>query len=193
MDGRTDGRTDGWMDGWISEISEFMTVEWDKTWRVPILKIKHYAMKTYAGVDVEIHFFLTLRLVGVKWSALYPCRFIRGESIPSTHSIGGWVEPRAGLDDVERKIIVPLTGLEVRPLGRPANSPSLYRLRNPVEWDSFNNDPRNWEYSIRMPSDCGERWTVTWKETVKVWFKVSCGVSPEVTEENHEKSTSEGS
>jgi hypothetical protein len=31
--------------------------------------LKHYAMKTYGGVDVEIHIFLTSAIVGGEWSA----------------------------------------------------------------------------------------------------------------------------
>jgi hypothetical protein len=38
------------------------------------------------------------------------------------------VGARAGLDNVERRKIPPLPGLELRPLGRPANRQSLYRL-----------------------------------------------------------------
>jgi hypothetical protein len=35
-------------------------------------------------------------------------RFTPGERAPGTHWIGGWVGPRAGLDDVEkRKLILP--------------------------------------------------------------------------------------
>jgi hypothetical protein len=41
------------------------------------------------------------------------------------------VNPRTGLDDVgRRKILIP-PGLELRPLGRPARSQSLYRLLYP--------------------------------------------------------------
>jgi hypothetical protein len=39
------------------------------------------------------------------------------------------VEPRAGLDDVERRKFLTLTIFELRPLGCPARSQSLYRLR----------------------------------------------------------------
>jgi hypothetical protein len=39
--------------------------------------------------------------------------------------------PRTDLDDVEGRKIVPLPGLELRTLGRPASSLSLYRLRYP--------------------------------------------------------------
>jgi hypothetical protein len=39
------------------------------------------------------------------------------------------VDPRAGLDDVEKRKFLTLPGLELRPLGRQARSQSLYRLR----------------------------------------------------------------
>jgi hypothetical protein len=42
------------------------------------------------------------------------------ERAPGTHSIG-WVGPRTGVDDVGRKKILPLPGLELRPLGRRAS------------------------------------------------------------------------
>jgi hypothetical protein len=60
-------------------------------------------MKTYGGVDVYIHFFLTSGLVRGELSASRPCRFTPGERAPDTHCIGGWVGPRAGLDDVEMR------------------------------------------------------------------------------------------
>jgi hypothetical protein len=47
------------------------------------------------------------------------------ERTPDTHWIGGWVDPRAGLDDVEKRKFLNLPGLELRPLGRPARSQSL--------------------------------------------------------------------
>jgi hypothetical protein len=50
---------------------------------------------------------------------------------PGTHCIGGWVDPRASLDDMEKWKFLPLPGLEPRPLSRPARSQSLYRLRYP--------------------------------------------------------------
>jgi hypothetical protein len=43
----------------------------------------------------------------------------------------GWVVPRAGLDDLEKRKFLTLPGLELRPLGRPAYSQALYRLRYP--------------------------------------------------------------
>jgi hypothetical protein len=41
------------------------------------------------------------------------------------------VGPGAGLDDVEKRKFSTLPGLELRPLGRPACSESLYRRRYP--------------------------------------------------------------
>jgi hypothetical protein len=58
-------------------------------------------MKAYGGMDIWIHIFFTSVLVG-EWSASRPDRFTPGERAPDTHWIGGWVDPRAGLDDVEK-------------------------------------------------------------------------------------------
>jgi hypothetical protein len=49
-------------------------------------------------------------------------------SVSDTLWIGSWVGSRAGLDDLEKRTFLPLPGLELRPLGRPVRSQSLYRL-----------------------------------------------------------------
>jgi hypothetical protein len=51
--------------------------------------------------------------LGTSWrSASRPCRFT-----PGTHFIGGWVDPRAGLDDMEKwKYILPYCDSNSRPL-----------------------------------------------------------------------------
>jgi hypothetical protein len=41
------------------------------------------------------------------------------------------VDPTAGLGDMEKRKFLTLPGLELRPLGRPARSQSLYRLNYP--------------------------------------------------------------
>jgi hypothetical protein len=72
---------------------------------LPVLKLsKHYAMKTYGGggVDVYIHIFLTSALVGGEWSGSRPGRFTAEERGAATSWLGGWVDPRAGLDDMEK-------------------------------------------------------------------------------------------
>jgi hypothetical protein len=88
-------------------------------------------MKEYGEIYVQIHIFLTSALVGREWSASRPCCFTPGEKTPGTQWIGGWVGPRAGLDDVEKRKFLTLPGLELRLLGRPARSQSLYRLSYP--------------------------------------------------------------
>jgi hypothetical protein len=82
-------------------------------------------MKASGGVDVWIHIFLTSALAGGEWSASRPCLFTPGERAPGTHWIGGWVGPRAGMDDVENRKFLTLPGLELRPLGHPARSQSV--------------------------------------------------------------------
>jgi hypothetical protein len=70
-----------------------------------------YAMKVYVGADVYIHIFLTLALAGSEWSASRPHCFTPGERDPGTHWMGGWVDPTAGLDDVEKREFLTLLGL----------------------------------------------------------------------------------
>jgi hypothetical protein len=90
-------------------------------------------MKVNGGMDIWTHVFLASVLVGGEWSASRLGRFTPGETAPGTHWIGGWVDPRAGLDDVEKTKFLTLPGLELQPLGRLARSQSLYRqLKNPV-------------------------------------------------------------
>jgi hypothetical protein len=49
-------------------------------------------MKSYDGVDVQIHIFLTSALAGVEWSASRPGRFTPGEtaSVPIGEDVG-WI------------------------------------------------------------------------------------------------------
>jgi hypothetical protein len=88
-------------------------------------------MKVYVGVDVYIHIFLISSRAGGEWSASRPGRFTPWQRAPVTHWIRGSVDPRAGLDDVEKRKSLTLPGLELRPFDFPARSQSLYRLRYP--------------------------------------------------------------
>jgi hypothetical protein len=72
-------------------------------------------MKAYEGVDVKIHIFLISALAGGEWSASRPGRFTPGERALGTHWLGGWVDLRAGLDDVEKRKFWTLPGLEIDP------------------------------------------------------------------------------
>jgi hypothetical protein len=89
-------------------------------------------MKVYGGVDVWVHIFLASALTGGEWSDSSPGRFTPGERALSTHWIRDWVDRRAGLDDVEKRIFLILPGLELRHLCRPARSQPLYRLRSRI-------------------------------------------------------------
>jgi hypothetical protein len=60
-----------------------------------------------------------------------PAALPPGESAPGTHWIGGQVGPRVGLGAVNE--IKFLHCRESNP-GRPAHSPSLYRLRYPASY-----------------------------------------------------------
>jgi hypothetical protein len=88
-------------------------------------------MKAYGGVDVQIHILLTSALAGGEWSASRPSRFTPRERVPGTHWIGGGVDPRAGLDNVEKRKFLTIPGLELQPLSHPAQGQSLHRLRYP--------------------------------------------------------------
>jgi hypothetical protein len=75
------------------------------------------------GVDKYNHVFLTSALVGGEWSVLLYTR----ERAAGTHWIGGWVDPRAGLDDKENGKFLTLPELELRPFSRPTRSQSIHR------------------------------------------------------------------
>jgi hypothetical protein len=82
-------------------------------------------MKTYWGMDVWIHVFLTSALVGGEWSVLCPGCYTPEETAPGTHWIGSWEDPMAGLEEVKKRKFLTLPGLELRPFVRPAPNQSL--------------------------------------------------------------------
>jgi hypothetical protein len=88
-------------------------------------------MKAYGGLDIQIHIFLTSGLIGGEWSASRHGSLTAVENPPGIYWMGGWVNPRAGLNHVENRKFLTLPGLELRSLRRPARSHSLYRLRYP--------------------------------------------------------------
>jgi hypothetical protein len=54
-----------------------------------------------------------------------------------------WMGRRAGLDEVEKRKFLTLSGLEFRPFGRPARSQSLYQLRYPGSSDMKSTNSKN--------------------------------------------------
>jgi hypothetical protein len=99
-------------------------------------------------------FFLTSALVRGERSASRPDRFTPEEKAPGTHWKGGWVNPRAGLDHVEKRKFLILPGLELRPPGQPARSQSLYRLCYPgsSQFEYHNNIAK--QYKLWRSSIC---------------------------------------
>lgn len=97
--------------------------------RLSLCLINHYAMKVYGGVDVYSHVFLTSLFGGEgqlhALNALTPGRkspwYLLGRRL---------VGPRTGLGDVERRKVLPLQRLELRP--PQSSSQSLYPMRYPV-------------------------------------------------------------
>jgi hypothetical protein len=65
-------------------------------------------MKMYGGLDRYTQVFLTSAPVGGEWSASRPGRFTPGEKVPGNHWVEGWVDPKAGQDDVKKwKFLAP--------------------------------------------------------------------------------------
>jgi hypothetical protein len=57
-----------------------------------------------------------------------PATLPPGKRAHGTHWIGGWVGHKTGLDNMERRKILAVSGLELWPLGCPAHSLLLYQL-----------------------------------------------------------------
>jgi hypothetical protein len=90
---------------------------------------KQNAMKTYWGVEVHLHAFLTLTLDGGERPASRPGRFTpreRAPWYPLDRRLGG-PQSQSG-HDVEEKNSQPLPGFEPRSSDCPARSQSLYLL-----------------------------------------------------------------
>jgi hypothetical protein len=96
-------------------------------------------MKAYGGVGVTDPHFLDL---GSRWR--WVVSFTPRPLSPGAHWIGGWVDPRAGLDDLENRRLLTLPGVELRPLSRPARlrhhgSLQVWILRNQrfISWNQL--------------------------------------------------------
>jgi hypothetical protein len=69
---------------------------------------------------------MTSVLVGGELSASRPGRFTHRERTPGTHWIGSLVDPRTGLDAVEKITFFTLLGFELQALGHPVSNQSLH-------------------------------------------------------------------
>jgi hypothetical protein len=60
------------------------------------------------------------------------------------------VDPRVGPVDVEKRKFLTLPGLELQPLGRPARSQSLYRLRYPSSFSLLTDSVTKYQPHIKI-------------------------------------------
>lgn len=77
---------------------------------VPVLAIKVY--RACDSIAALLSTALSLR----EWSAKGRDRFTLKESIPGTHLLGDWVGPKIGLDILEDRKSLAVSGLEPRVL-----------------------------------------------------------------------------
>jgi hypothetical protein len=84
---------------------------------------------------------------GGEWPASCPSCFTPKESAPGTHWIGGWVGPRADLDAVEKRIILPLLRIKPQP-----SSPQLVAIPTELSqlWDNYGYYWKPWD----LPKRC---------------------------------------
>jgi hypothetical protein len=68
-------------------------------------------MKTYRAASP----LLTLAVDEGKWSALHPGRFTPRDIAHGTYWIGGCLDPRASLDTMKKRKILPLLGIKSWP------------------------------------------------------------------------------
>jgi hypothetical protein len=88
-------------------------------------------MKAYGGVDVHTHAFSAVALMEANGELHAPAAIPLEKELPphGTHWPGGWVGPRTGPHDLQKRIFLALLGLELGLLGRLAHSLSPYRLQ----------------------------------------------------------------
>jgi hypothetical protein len=61
-------------------------------------------------------------------------RFTPGKRATGTHLIGGWVGPRADLDTVEKRTILPLPGIESLGVHPVARHYTNWAISTPRSW-----------------------------------------------------------
>jgi hypothetical protein len=102
-----------------------------------LVRVLHHATKTYGGVEVWLHAFLTSALDLGEWSASRHCRFTPRERTRGTDWIGGWVGPRVGLAAAANGIISVPAGNRtsvVQPRSLVTLKFTLFRATKDVTW-----------------------------------------------------------
>jgi hypothetical protein len=100
-----------------------------------IVKVKVKLSLCHEGIwgngCIDPHFSWPRHLLEVSGQLHAPAALPTGERVCGIRWRGGWVGPRAGLDDMEKRKFLTLPGLELWPLSHPARSQLLYQLRYP--------------------------------------------------------------
>jgi hypothetical protein len=92
--------------------------------------VKHCATIKFGGSgDIALPLLITV-LGGGEWSASRPGIFTPGEKAPCTHWIGGWIDPRIGLNNVIKRKNLALPGIEPESSGPIAIMTELSRLQS---------------------------------------------------------------
>jgi hypothetical protein len=81
-------------------------------------------------VNIQFKIFLFSTLVEGEWSASRLCRPTPGERDPVIHWIGGWLDYRAGQNNIEKSKILEPGGTRTRPLGRYTRLLHIYWVGN---------------------------------------------------------------
>jgi hypothetical protein len=102
-------------------------------------------MKAYGGVYVYIHISFTSALNGDEWPASRTGRFTLVERAPGTQLIGGWVDPRAGLDDLEKRKFLTLPSVVQPVASRYTTSPWLLEKKKIIIHFNRTNQMIIWE------------------------------------------------
>jgi hypothetical protein len=84
------------------------------------------------------------------------------------------VDPRAGLDEVEKRKFLTFLGLKLRPLGLPVRSQSLYRLQYYCSYQGIDGRVIHTDRLCGCGLDSCSPDTVHWQALVSVLMK--CGV-----------------
>jgi hypothetical protein len=75
-----------------------------------------------------------------EWLSSYACRFNPVEGVPGTHWIG-WVNPRAGLDELEKKNSWPYRDSDPLVVQPVATRCTDYVIRTPLYYDQEEIEP----------------------------------------------------
>jgi hypothetical protein len=112
------------------------------------LALHHEGVRGSGRIDPYLFYLCASLEVSGQFHA--PAALPPGKEPPSTYWVGGWVDPTASMDNVENRKFLTLPGFELRPLGRPAGSQSLYRLRYPGSFCIITTDLKSFFYIISM-------------------------------------------